>query len=107
MRHIGKKFFSRLSGTPFFSPAGFFSYAVIITVTYFILEAIGLRSYTAVLFGMDSIAAADGWLAVCLAGLFLLFYFAFIFLAPVFFLGSILFLFILKFLKVGSLSKQF
>jgi hypothetical protein len=96
MKHIGIKLFSMFFGVSFFSPGGFLSYAVIITITYFLLEAIGLRSCTTVLFGMDSAAAGNGWLAMSLAGIYLFFYFAFIVLAPVFFLGSILFYFILK-----------
>ena len=107
MKHIGKKIFSKFLSVPFFSPGGFLSYAVIITVTFFMLEAIGLRSYTAILFGMDSIAAGDGWLALCMAGIYLFFYFAFIVLAPIFFVGSILFLFILKVFKIGLTHKQF
>lgn len=96
MKHIGKKVFSKFLGVPFFSPGGFLSFAVIITVTYFLLEAMGLRSYTAVIFGMDSTTASDGWLTISLAGIYLFFYFAFIVLAPIFLLSSILFLFILK-----------
>jgi len=96
MKHIGKKIFSRFLGVSFFSPGGFFSYAVIITITYFLLEAIGLRSYTSILFGMDSAAAGNSWLAISLAGIYLFFYFAFVLLAPIFLLSSILFFFILK-----------
>jgi len=92
MKHIGKKILSKFLSAPFFSPGGFLSYAVIFTVTFFMLEAMGLRSYTAVLFGIDSIAAGNGSLAICMAGIYLFFYFAFIVLAPVFFLGSMLFL---------------
>jgi uncharacterized membrane protein len=99
MKQIGKKIFSRFLGASFFSPGGFFSYAVIITITHFLLEAIGLRSYTAILFGMGSVAASSGWLAISLAGIYLFFYFAFVLLAPIFLLSSIFFLFILKVFK--------
>jgi len=92
MKHIGKKILSKFLSAPIFSPGGFLSYAVIFTVTFFMLEVLGLRSYTTVLFGMDSIAAGNGSLAICMAGIYLFFYFAFIVLAPVFFLGSMLFL---------------
>lgn len=107
MKHIGGKLFSKFLGVRFFSPGGFLSYAVIITVTYFLLEAIGLRSYMAILFGMDSSAIGNGWLAISLAGIYLFFYFAFILLAPIFLLGSILFHIILKVIKIGLVRKQF
>jgi len=99
MKQIGKKIFSTFLGVSFFSPAGFMSSVVIITITYFLLEAIGLRSYTAILFGMYSIEAGNGWLAISLAGIYLFFYFAFIVLVPIFFLGSILYFFLLKVFK--------
>jgi len=103
MKHIGKKILSKFLSAPFFSPGGFLSYAVIFTVTFFMLEAMGLRSYTAVLFGIDSIAAGNGSLAICMAGIYLFFYFAFIVLAPVFFLGSMLFL---LFSQLSGISRK-
>jgi hypothetical protein len=103
MKQIGKK----ILNVSFFSPGGFLSYAVIITVTYFLLEAIGLRSYMAILFGMDSVAAGNDWLAISLAGIYLFFYFAFTLLAPIFLLGSILFHVILKVIKNGLVREQF
>ena len=80
----------RLFIREFFTPRGFAVTAVEITVIFLVLHLLGARHHTSILIGAAERGAAPG-LARGLALTYMLFYFAFIGLVPIFTLAAAFF----------------
>ncbi len=74
-----------------FSAGGFLAAGLIISFVYLLLEGLGLRSYVALLSGASMHMWTGSDSDVVLACVYLSFYLAFVILAPIFFLASLIF----------------
>lgn len=101
-----KDHFLRFSKAPFFSSEGFFIRGVEISLIFLILHIFGCKKYVGVLFGTTFSAGITPVVYFLrLAGLLYgVFYFAFLFLAPIFFIATGIFMILerIKILRKGK-----
>ncbi|MBN1764873.1 MAG: hypothetical protein JW860_06415 [Sedimentisphaerales bacterium] len=71
-----------------FTPQGFIFRAVLIVIFFLLMEVLGLRRYAMILSGTSPTANAQDMVAIVIACLYIVFYMAFIFLAPILFMAS-------------------
>ena len=86
-----KDYFINFSKSPFFTPQGFLIRGIEISLIFFILHLFGCKQYVGSLFGTTFNAGITPIVYIWrLAGvLYGFFYFAFVFIAPIFFIAAV------------------
>lgn len=91
MRKTIKDYLIKFSKSPFFSPQGFLIRGLEISIIFFVLNLLGCKQYVGTIFGTTFSGRITPIVGVLrLAGVvYGFFYFAFIFIAPIFFIAAV------------------